>query len=295
MHKPRKANKCDALELLIENKLSKRQYEGFKKFNAKHNFNILPCYSNLLIEKKNCYPTNIQINDREARVNLQSLLEHTLQKLFNAIENDLCMRDFDENENCVCDISYGFDGSSGFSAYQQELNSNVNDRSLFVSSMSLLKISSNKNVIWLNPSPSSVRFNRPIWLIYEKENEELTKKVHESLKREIQSLQNIIITICNGTKFIISFNFSLTLIDGKILALLNNTSTQSCPNCKAKPKDMKNMTNVVNKNFIVDKESLLMGMSILHTEIQIFNSLYNTAAKKSQRILEVDKQRKLKQ
>lgn len=259
---------------------------SFKTFSSRQNANILPCYKLLLREKQKCYPREITIEAHQARVSIQSLVEHTLNKVFLAIESELNAvvgTSSSEIIECSCEFSYGFDGSSGFSQFQQELNTQRSDKSLFVSSLCLLRVKSTLfGNLWVNPSPSSVRFNRPIWLIYEKETDKLTEYVDKALKEEIKNMKNFTIKSSSGQCFSFEeFKFSLTLIDGKIMAFLCGTSTQACPNCKALPKDMKNIEKVKNQSFKITEESKALGMSILHTEIQIFNSLYNTAAKKS--------------
>lgn len=263
--------------------MSKNQYGNIKRFCDKQNANILPNYCAVSIQKKDCYPNDIFVDEYEARVGLQSLVEHTCNQVLIAIAKELENLPPDETTECCCEFSYGFDGSSGFSQYQQQINieSSKSDKSLFVSSLCLLRIKSNEVDVWVNPSPASVRFNRPIWLIYAKESDSLVKKVDRELKKLIDNLQPFNIVLSNGAVVAFTkFNFNLTLIDGKVMSILCETSTQSCPNCNALPKVMKNVENVINKKFKIIESTKRYGFSLLHMQIQMFNSLYNTAAKK---------------
>jgi len=67
---------------------------------------------------------------------------------------------------CILIFSYGFDGSTGHSLYKQIFSiaesSSLYD-SLFVTSMIPIKMIDRKQrVIWLNRSPQSIRFCRPL-------------------------------------------------------------------------------------------------------------------------------------
>ncbi|EFN63549.1 hypothetical protein EAG_13557, partial [Camponotus floridanus] len=57
--------------------------------------------------KKQCYPENIKITELEAVVDLQSLVDHTISRLFLTIQTDRIPK------KCLVFYKWGFDGSSG--------------------------------------------------------------------------------------------------------------------------------------------------------------------------------------
>lgn len=66
-----------AEEALIEDaKLTKYQYEHIRMQAARRNANIYPLYQNFSAAQKECYPKLIEITEKGASVDLQSLIEH---------------------------------------------------------------------------------------------------------------------------------------------------------------------------------------------------------------------------
>ncbi|KAK2579430.1 hypothetical protein KPH14_002642 [Odynerus spinipes] len=71
-----------ALPISIEAKLTKFQYNIIRNAAKEHNNNIYPNYEVITEAKKRCYPNNIIITESFAEVSLQSLLDHTVMRLF---------------------------------------------------------------------------------------------------------------------------------------------------------------------------------------------------------------------
>lgn len=103
----------EALALIEDVKLSKYQYEVIRMQAKERNVDIYPAYNKVLEAKKECYPSQILTSEIEARINLQSLIDHTVLRLFK--DPNLCLPDIDNNvKNCDLDltIKYGCDGAS---------------------------------------------------------------------------------------------------------------------------------------------------------------------------------------
>ena len=86
---PKKLSSEEALALFVDTKLTKHQYTVIRKVSIKQNANIYPGYDQLLDAKKACYPKSIKISEISAEVNLQALLNHTVQRLIMSIEERL--------------------------------------------------------------------------------------------------------------------------------------------------------------------------------------------------------------
>lgn len=139
------------------------------------------------------------------------------------------------------------------------------DDSLFVTSMIPIKLIDQKQrVIWLNKSPQSVRFCRPIKIAYAKETTSLILDEKENLDIQIKNVNNYLHTL-NSEKICVKFDGHLTLIDGKILNILTGTkSCQTCPMCGSKPTQILNTTDFFSKNFDIKPYTDQYGMSPLH-------------------------------
>jgi len=76
----------EALALIIDAKLTKSQYTLIRSQAKQRNANIYPAYNKILEAKSQCYPRKDQvlITEISAEVTLQSLLNHTIQQIFQS-------------------------------------------------------------------------------------------------------------------------------------------------------------------------------------------------------------------
>ena len=173
---------------------------------------------------------------------------------------------------------YGFDGSGCHSIYNYKDNSEVKDTSssdenykesqLFTSFICpvFVKSTTNSKLIWYNPSPSSPVFCRPLRMQYKSETEHTVQQEHNIIKDQIENLINT--KISNDIE--IKHTFIQTMVDGKVNRLINKgTSTSVCYICEppANPSNIKDIQNLLNKDFIQVK--LSFGMAPLHLYINI--------------------------
>lgn len=213
---PRKYTCEEALSFLIENNLTKKQYEAMYREAKSRNFDIYPSYGQILKMKKMSYPTEITISEQVCETSLQSLLNHTCSRLLEALH----LPADNEVEKCsyllVC--KYGFDGSSGHSAYKQTWNeNNINDESLFITCLVPLKLqdSQTQRVLWDNPRLASVRFCRPVKLQWIRETDEIIRQEKGNMDNQISRLQPFETSNCK-----ISFSIHLTMLDGKVTKII---------------------------------------------------------------------------
>lgn len=233
-----------ALAFLMENGLSKQQYINIKTLNKMHGCDIYPPYSELSELKLKCRPKEISYSETKVEVSLQNLLDHTVDRILSMQQEVL---EIFVPTHCSLILSYGFDGSTGQSIYKQRFEQdNIDgiDQSLFVTTIIPLKLIDTRNqIIWMNNTPQSVRFCRPLKIQFIKETTDLILKEKYNLDIQIKNLKNYIYTN-KQNNVIVEYKPYMTLIDGKVLNVLTKTnSCQSCPLCGAKPTQLLNTTD----------------------------------------------------
>jgi hypothetical protein len=171
--------------------------------------------------------------------------------------------------------SWGFDGSSGHSAYKQRYSdmsmSNINDENLFATTLIPLRLSTSSNIIlWNNRASQSARFCRPINIQYCAESKDLILNQKQCIENQIDKLEALEI-ILNNLKIRIHFSLFMTLIDGKVFNIITGTkSMQSCSICQATPKQFNDLANIKCETeiFLPNPKSLQYGISPLHCWIR---------------------------
>ena len=79
---------CDeALHQMIYLQLSKEKYNFLRQEHLKNNHEVYPSYKNLLNAKKMCYPENILVKKNKITIQLQDLVDHTANRLYEVIKN----------------------------------------------------------------------------------------------------------------------------------------------------------------------------------------------------------------
>lgn len=176
-----------------------------------------------------CRPTGVQISESVARVSLQDLLSHTAERIL--ILQKEVLEHMENVTECILIACQGFDESTGQSSYKQKFDldePDSSDSSLFVSTMIPIRLVHSLNrLIWVNRSPQSVRFCRPIKIEYAKESFAKIQEEKHNLDIQVANLQNF---TSHNANISVNFKTYMTWIDGKVLNVLTNTkSTQCCP------------------------------------------------------------------
>lgn len=270
-----------ALTFLLENEFTKRQYLNIRQLNKCHNSNIFPSYKNLYLSKSKCRPNDIKFTERFVEVSLQNLLDHTAGRILAYQEEVFCSIDADEVELI---LSYGFDGSTGHSLYRQKFVESTPqslDQSLFVTSVIPLKIVSSAGaVIWMNRTPQSVRFCRPLKVELVKETKDHILQEKQNIDRQILNIKPFQYVFTNGRWITVKYNLCMSLIDGKVLNVLTETkSTQQCPICGSGPKLFRSEKNLNSTLFHPKPNALNYGISPLHAWIRCFEFVLHLAYK----------------
>jgi len=96
---------------------------------------------------------------------------------------------------------------------------------------------STNDILWKNLTPSRTRYCRSIQFLYKKETKYNTCKEVKAIEDEIKSLVPIEIVI-NNISVPIHCKLVMTMIDGKVINNLTDTSSQRCFICNCGPKNM---------------------------------------------------------
>ncbi|XP_055839998.1 uncharacterized protein LOC129907699 [Episyrphus balteatus] len=277
--KIKKLSPREALSMIIEAQLSRKQYEIIRNI-AK---DLFPSYKMIQAEKSLCYPNNISVSETKAEVSLQSLLDHTANRLLNSQQNIFELCTVNPSDEIVLISKWGFDGSSSHTQYKQKFISECSDdKYMFLTSLVPLRLVLNKTneipvVLWQNPRPSSPRFCRPINLEYAKETNELVKEKKEKIDNEIRNLISSVVNL-NACSYKVTHKPIFTMVDGKICNSLTDTnSTLRCYLCGATSKDFNNLELVSQKE--TQSDYLSFGISVLHSWIRTFECILHLAYK----------------
>lgn len=229
-----------ALALMIDSNLSTHQYEGIRKYTKEINRDMFPPYYKVKAAKKLCYPSEINVTETHAEVELQSLMDHTVKRLCKAQEEVL--QTITDLTNLEIIVKWGCDGAEQNRYKQKFSEENSSDESMFSISMvpiQMYSVNEQSNIgqiVWQNPSTSSTKYCRPIKFVFAKETADLIVTEVDKIKEQVTSLVPTKIVV-NDMEILVK----PILIDGKICnAVASCASTQTCYLCGAKPSEMNN-------------------------------------------------------
>lgn len=116
--------KCDnflnkSLATFMDSDMTSAKWEKLRQNNNKMFGNkIYPNYKEIQKAKTKCYPKNISITEDGARVNLQSLLEHTTTRIFEVLKAENLAKY--NGKDLILNLKYGMDGSSSQRVFQHK-------------------------------------------------------------------------------------------------------------------------------------------------------------------------------
>ncbi|XP_043468422.1 uncharacterized protein LOC122502436 [Leptopilina heterotoma] len=140
-HQPIEMTGDEALVDIVGSKLTKQSYIGIRSSLTRKKFNAYPSYRKVVEAKSRCYPSDITVTETSAEVKLQSLLNHTCDRLLMVQMDILNALDFGIVKNLRLVCKWGCDGSSGQSEYKQQFSSpDSSDSHMFLTSLVPLRI-----------------------------------------------------------------------------------------------------------------------------------------------------------
>jgi len=171
----------EALAYIIDSRITINAYQLTRIGAKQRGANIYPSYKRIIEPKQRCYPECINVNEISASIPLQQLLDHTTRRLCEILDFSQYNNTFKNSENCEVEFIFKW-GCDGHSEYQQafsgngiEMESNdFNDTTVSMFCLVPLKLIlhtnlNEKNILWLNPKPSSTSYCHPSKFFFEKE------------------------------------------------------------------------------------------------------------------------------
>lgn len=264
-----------AFALFLENDVSKALWIRLVHDSAEKNAPIYPSYYNLSKVKAQCQPMEFRMESEMCvEVSFQAMLNLTAERIVTAVGTDWSINDLND---LVLICAYGFDSSSGFKNPQQRFNETENislksELSLFASTFTLVGLTtSTKRKMWINPTPQSIRFCRPLRIAIEKETGVTIIAEKTRLDIEVEELHSHQFLLPNNKSVTVDFKAYFTMIDGKVLNhVLDNSATTRCPVCYL---SMDNFNKNCDWTMIVPSSNLQHGISNLHCEIKTLEQL----------------------
>lgn len=265
-----------ALSIFIEADLTRRQYEIIRSPMKKK----YPSYSVLQRAKQDCYPPNesFQVTETSAETQLQDLMNHTVKRLLIYLGDILEGLSPKERSSLELICKWGCDGSQQAEYKQKMQTDDASDANVFQSCFVPLKLvcgTKGNKVVWLNPTPSSPRYCRPMRIRFVKESVDITNAEIDYFENAIKLLQNT--EYIQGEKtFSVKHTMMLTMVDAKVCnAATGTASTMRCYICGATSKKFNDLTIKCD----IDTDALSFGLSVLHARIRFLESILHLSYK----------------
>ncbi|KAL4703231.1 hypothetical protein ACJJTC_010011 [Scirpophaga incertulas] len=155
---PRQLSPLQALSMFTEAELTKAQYERVRETNP----NFFPCYSVLQKVKKDTYPEIHRVTETCAEVLVQNLMDHTASRLIQHLGEAAEGLNEEEKRSLILISKWGCDGSQQVQYKMKFDCEDDSDGNIFQTSVVPLQLiySSEKKILWQNPTPSSPRYCR---------------------------------------------------------------------------------------------------------------------------------------
>ncbi|KAL4712324.1 hypothetical protein ACJJTC_004086 [Scirpophaga incertulas] len=169
---PCQLSPLQALSMFTEAELTKAQYERVRETNP----NFFPCYSVLQKVKKDTYPEIHRVTETCAEVLVQNLMDHTASRLIQHLGEAAEGLNEEEKRSLILISKWGCDGSQQVQYKMKFDCEDDSDANIFQTSVVPLQLiySSEKKILWQNPTPSSPRYCRPIRIRFVKETTDVT-------------------------------------------------------------------------------------------------------------------------
>ncbi|CAL4125291.1 unnamed protein product [Meganyctiphanes norvegica] len=186
----------EAVLLNVENNLPSPLYHELRITAKKKHADIYPTYREVSLSKFACYPEGMQLSHNVSEVPLQNLLNHSAERILQLQKHELVKLKPNSKDRykLILTVKWGYDGSSGSSEWRHqyvggEALKDTNETDLFCTSLVPLRLKCSTDIVWENPTPSSVRFCRPLSLQYGKETPELAYEAQVRVERQIRELK----------------------------------------------------------------------------------------------------------
>ena len=274
-----------ALGFLLNQNLTRAQYNAVRAISKEKGADIWPSYKEVQSAKEKCRPEEIEVSDHSASVPLQQLLDHTTKRILAldpSIEANLqkIAGENDDQVTATLVFKYGFDGSGSHHRQMQpdQAGDHLEVKTIVATQLVPLQISvctmNNDEKLWECSRPNNPHSCRPIRLSFEIENKETIVTEHERLSAEIKHLDSYVVS--EHPRISISYQGLETLVDGKVVSSVTNGNTTRCNVCDATRSEMANNEGPF---IAVSDHRLSFGLSPLHFGLRAFEALLHIGYK----------------
>lgn len=268
--------KEESLALYLELDMTREKWRKLLKMQKRKQWKLFSSCHMIAKAKKDCLLHKfITATESEVKVAFQASLDKTSDRLLHSLKDRFSATE----RNFVLSVAYGFDGSSGHKNPHQIFENEVNFtdemfQTMFATTYTIISLTcTDTGTEWMNPSPQSTRFCRPLRLALEKEVSGSGGTIVEEKNRLYAEVENFVPfqTAVEGKDVIITYDANLTTIDGKDLnAILGNSSTLRCPLCEL---TMHQYAHDVNVKYDLDSNKYAHGLGLLHCYIRTIDFL----------------------
>ncbi|CAF4439554.1 unnamed protein product [Didymodactylos carnosus] len=231
-------------------------------------------YRNVIRESsQKLIPTTVEC--REKRGIMVENLEETIALTISRLLEQLKRKCIDVPLNLTYKQKTGHDGARGQSVYRA-LDNPVSDPNIFAKMYVPLFLTDTQTqeTLWINETPNSAFYTRPLALIAEKESADLIKFINEKFEPEEQKLREKCIDVEYGVqKYSVSIIIEDTMKDLKVRTVESGLGGADCLMCYTRQTDWK------NKDKIKDESAFLITRTAEKTM-----KLYSTMAEESGQI-----------
>lgn len=107
----------------------------------------------------------------------------------------------EERENLELILKWGCDGSQQLQFKQKFQNTIDSDANIFQSSLVPLRLvaTTNGEIIWQDPTPSSVRFGRPVRIRFILQSKDVTREEISYIESQVKNLPETLVSTSDGT------------------------------------------------------------------------------------------------
>ncbi|KAJ8670022.1 hypothetical protein QAD02_001281 [Eretmocerus hayati] len=279
-----KHTKESGLAFYIEHRFTKRSYSELVKdyvarLQKKRAHNIYPSYRTIKEAMKECLPPQIQGSEKEVFAPLQQVANKTSERLCESIATEWSEEAL---KRVKLTFSGSFDGATGYSSSHQKCASpddECNDviQTIFVSSLTPLQLISesvtdSNTYTWLNSTPASYRYCRPLRVAFEKETKETISREYHRITSEIHRLQPHRFRMASGKDVKVTFECHLTMCYGECVnCILQLAPSERCSICERSTHEFGDKES----SFYIEEgsKSSDLGFALVHAEMKMFEYL----------------------
>lgn len=225
----KKLSGLEALAFLFDLSLTKDQYIKIRLQTIDCGVDIYPAYEKLREAKLEIRPEGIEVQESKAFVSYQNLINTTTRRIVEMekdVVSDLLSKENTTNLKLV--FNTGFDSASGFSKYHQKfIQEEKNDDCLIVAVLIPLQLMDEKGkLLWINPTPHSVNFVRPVLMEFARETKDMIKEIKEDIDFQLENIESVTVTLPNFGAVNVFPDVHQTAFDGKVRAVITSNNKQ---------------------------------------------------------------------